>query len=84
MPMKITDIKDGFCRIFIFACLSILSVTAHALQRPNVILVVADDLGYGDIGVNGKDLINSPHLDSMAREGVQLEGQNTFEKHPVI
>jgi arylsulfatase A len=40
--------------------------------RPNVVLIVADDLGYGDIGPFGSRLNRTPHLDRLAREGMKL------------
>src|SRR5688572_15732398 len=39
--------------------------------RPNVLILLADDLGYGDIGVQGCKDIPTPHIDSIAREGVR-------------
>ena len=42
------------------------------IARPNIIFILADDLGYGDIGANGARLIETPALDRMAREGVRL------------
>ena len=40
--------------------------------RPNVIVILADDLGYGDVGVYGAARIRTPHIDRMAREGARL------------
>ena len=40
--------------------------------RPNVILIVADDLGYGDLGVYGQRIIQTPNLDRLAAEGLRF------------
>lgn len=39
-------------------------------SKPNIIFILADDLGYGDVGYNGQDKIKTPHIDRMAQDGV--------------
>lgn len=41
-------------------------------RRPNIVLLLCDDLGYGDLGANGAKLIRTPHLDALARSGVRF------------
>lgn len=41
-------------------------------DQPNILLICADDLGYGDLGIYGSPNIRTPHLDRLAREGVKL------------
>ncbi|MFW5923166.1 MAG: sulfatase-like hydrolase/transferase [Planctomycetota bacterium] len=42
-------------------------------QHPNVILVMTDDQGWGDVAYNGNSVVKTPHLDTMAREAVRLD-----------
>ncbi|REJ03896.1 sulfatase [Microbacterium bovistercoris] len=42
------------------------------MSRPNVVVIYADDLGYGDIGCFGSDDIRTPHLDRLAARGVRM------------
>ena len=52
--------------------LSVLMLTAlcFAESKPNVIVIMADDLGYNDLGFQGSKHIKTPHLDALARSGV--------------
>jgi arylsulfatase A len=47
-------------------------VSWTSLPRPNVLLVIADDLGWGDLSVNGSTTIKTPRLDQLAAEGVRF------------
>ena len=41
-------------------------------DKPNIIYIMCDDLGWGDVGCYGQQLIETPHLDQMAREGMRF------------
>lgn len=53
----------------VFFCLQVFPVTLPAAERPNILVILCDDLGYADVGFNGSKDIKTPHLDSLAREG---------------
>ena len=44
----------------------------NSAESPNVIFILADDLGYGDLGCYGQERIQTPTLDQMAREGMRF------------
>ena len=50
----------------------VLLASASLAAQPNVVLIVADDMGFGDVGYNGAE-IATPHLDQLAAEGIVLD-----------
>ena len=62
-----SDILTPFI-VFAAACLA----GCAAPDRPNVIVVITDDQGYGDLGVHGHPLIHTPNLDRLHSESVRL------------
>jgi len=49
-------------------------------RRPNVLVIMTDDQGYGDLSITGNTLLSTPRIDSLARQGVRL---NSFFVSPV-
>jgi arylsulfatase A-like enzyme len=59
-------------RIAFALLFSMIAMICHGSERPNIVLMMADDLGYGDTSFNGNQIIKTPHLDQMAGDGMKL------------
>lgn len=57
----------SFCLAF-----TLLSLSLSAADKPNIIYILADDLGYGDLGCYGQRVIQTPRIDKMAAEGMRF------------
>ncbi len=51
---------------------TIMAQTPAAARKPNIIFILADDLGYGDLGCYGQQKIKTPNLDRMAAQGMRF------------
>jgi arylsulfatase A-like enzyme len=58
-----------FTQILIFAS---LGLAAFAADKPNIIVIMADDLGYGDLSCYGATRVKTPNIDRLAKEGIQF------------
>ncbi len=58
---------------FLITLLLAVSALAKSWAQPNFVLMMADDLGYGDTGFNGNTIIQTPYLDRLARDGAVLK-----------
>ncbi len=52
--------------------LGVAMAQALGQGRPNIVLILADDHGWADVGCNGGDLVETPHIDRLARDGVRF------------
>src|SRR5512144_2546359 len=64
--------------LLVWAALAALGVApakklpAASPQKPNILFILADDIGYGDLGCYGATRIKTPNLDRLAREGLRF------------
>src|SRR5829696_6171622 len=65
-----TQTVRTFSVALLFVCLA--GIADAQKPRPNIVIIVADDMGYGDIGPYGSKDIPTPNLDALARGGVRF------------
>jgi arylsulfatase A-like enzyme len=70
-----------FPHVLLLAACALAGTARAATAPPNIILFLADDLGYADIGANGCHDIPTPHIDSIAASGVRFT--DGYATHPV-
>ena len=60
------------CALLVIAAAFASASSSPAAEQPNVILIMTDDLGYGDIGCYGATAVDTPNLDRLAAEGLRF------------
>ncbi|MBE8714433.1 arylsulfatase [Sphingobacterium hungaricum] len=63
--------KSFLSIIFLFLIFQSLSAQDN-VRKPNIVFILADDLGYGDLGAYGQAKIKTPHIDQLAKEGMRF------------
>jgi arylsulfatase A-like enzyme len=64
--------RREFLTAGIASCVPMATLRGAPANRPNIILMMADDMGWGDPGFNGNRTIRTPHLDAMAAAGIRF------------
>ncbi|WP_200975188.1 arylsulfatase [Echinicola sp. 20G] len=74
--------KESFYLLLfsVFTLIFSIDVSGQTPQRPNVILIITDDQGYGDFGFTGNPHVNTPNIDRLAAESIRF---NQFYVSPV-
>src|SRR6266702_8458409 len=64
---------SAFARLFAVIVLALSSgLSALAAAKPNVIIILSDDQGYGDFSIHGNPVLKTPNLDALARQSIRL------------
>jgi len=59
--------------ICIMACDAKISKTSTTKQTPNILFILTDDQGWGDLSINGNKNLNTPNIDQLAKNGATLD-----------
>lgn len=63
--------------LLLFCSLGALGLAAEP-SKPNVIIILTDDQGYGELGATGNPIVHTPHIDAFARQSVSLTNYNVM------
>ncbi len=71
--MRIATSRPALYIASALLCLFSVIEPVTGSERPNIVLMMADDMGWGDPGYNGNKIIKTPNLDRMSREGIRFD-----------
>lgn len=69
-PLSLTQLALAWCWVLLAAALASAQPAARTDVRPNIVLILADDLGWRDVGYQGTDFYDTPNIDRLARAGM--------------
>lgn len=62
-----------FACLFLLLNLYLAAQQIHAQKRPNILLIMTDDQGVGDLGIHNNDLLKTPNMDAIAKQGAEFK-----------
>ncbi len=65
--------QNPFSLPLVFAAVFLAVSPLDASPKPNVVLIMTDDQGYGDLSITGNEIVETPHMDAIAKEGAWLK-----------
>ena len=71
MKKRIPILLSTFLLLTIFSCKN-QSTQNNSIQQPNILFLLADDMGYGELGCYGQEIIQTPVLDNLAKQGMRF------------
>jgi arylsulfatase A-like enzyme len=64
---------NPLCALALLVANGGLATAAHGAAHPNIVVILADDQGWGDLSVSGNTNLSTPHIDSLARDGALFD-----------
>lgn len=65
-------VMAGMIGLALCAAGTAFAAQTDAVKRPNLVIILADDLGYGDLATYGHQIVKTPNIDKLAQEGVKF------------
>ena len=59
--------------LLLLLLLAPLTYLLQAAERPNIVVILTDDQGWGDLSIHGNTNLNTPNIDTLATQGMELE-----------
>lgn len=71
-PMKLPSKNSSFVRLWTFLLLCLTLISTQAKEKPNIIFIMTDDQGYGDLACHGHPFLKTPNLDKLFAESTRF------------